>query len=320
MKKNNCHITLDVMGGEPLLDGETNKNIIRSIIIECEKRNLTFRLISNGVNLIKYIDILSSTKALEFIQITIDGIPSVQIARRISHNQNYIPNLIAGIKAALDSGIRITARTNIDCDNIAKLIDLYKWYNDFGWLKNVNFFPYLSPVHDNTCVACGKNFDEFRILSKLLMYENKYPDIIGIFNKSNFLAYQYLKNPLLTNMFTFPRYYRCEANVNQLVFDPTGLLYACIEAAGHEQYAVGDYSTKLILNEVKLNRWRKYRNVTTLDRCLACKICFICGGNCTWLAFYTELGTDTSRCKMLEKSVGFLLRKRGHILVNNSVV
>ncbi len=105
------------------------------------------------------------------------------------------------------------------------------------------------------------------------------------FNKSNFLSYQYLKNPLTTKSFTFPRYYRCEANVNQLVFDPEGLLYTCIEAAGHNEYSVGRYFPDFQIKSKRLKIWHEDRNVINLGACLECEICFICGGNCAWGAF-----------------------------------
>jgi uncharacterized protein len=126
-------LTIDVIGGEPLLDKEPNRSGIVKLVAECEKRGVHFRIISNGVYLTEFIDVLSGAKTLDFVQVTIDGPPGVQMRRRPKRRDSYVEEMRRGVSSALDKGIRIAARTNIDTRNVTDLKALADWYDELGW-------------------------------------------------------------------------------------------------------------------------------------------------------------------------------------------
>ena len=83
----------------------------------------------------------------------------------------------------------------------------------------------------------------------------------------------------------FAKYTYCEANRGQYyVYDPEGNIYACPEAIGNPQYAIGFYNDERVsLNKEAYSIWSN-RCILNIDRCLDCEIAPFCGGGCAYAA------------------------------------
>lgn len=121
-----------------------------------------------------------------------------------------------------------------------------------------------------------------------------------------------MKSVFETKKANTPRFYRCEANTNQVVFDPCGMIYPCIEAAGNKNFRIGEYNESVNFDDELVDKWRKKRFVINQKDCLYCPACFICGGNCSWSMFNVSIDVKKSMCDDILKSISFFLQEEGH--------
>lgn len=118
-------LTLLWFGGEPLY----NIPAMDTIVDELVKQGAEFKsdITSNGYFLTK--DVAQRAKAqwhLQHAQITIDGTESVYNRRKAYRNacQNPFQRVLDNIGNALDAGISVTIRLNLDSGNAADLMDV----------------------------------------------------------------------------------------------------------------------------------------------------------------------------------------------------
>ncbi|NEV60351.1 radical SAM/SPASM domain-containing protein [Thiorhodococcus minor] len=309
------NVRIDLMGGEPLLPGVHYEQAVKEILARAAVEGFRVHITSNGTFLKDYVSILADN-AVHSVQITVDGPPSVQEVRRPTKDRQRTSDMIfAGINEALQKGIRVSARTNLDHTNIEHLPALASFYEENGWLAHGNFLAYVSPVHDHSCIKGFPVDGELGLFEKYLELVNRYPSLDRAFQANNFGAYRYLGCTLSGGESPVPRIYRCEANVNEFVFDSAGNIYPCLESAGSIEHAVGAYEPEFLLQEVKLAEWRR-RQVTELPECNDCVVRFVCAGGCMWHAMSQAGGGARSvACEPTEEEIRLFLARRGHELL-----
>lgn len=167
-------------------------------------------------------------------------------------------------------------RTNIDGENIYDVGDLFRLYEERGWLKYKKF-------SFNFAAARGKKGSrdihepEFsRIIKEALGKDSPYLADGQIYNNfSRIFEYGGRSD--------FGAHY-CGANTGQLVFDPFGDIHACWGPPMDERDKIGRYYPEFVFFEDRLSDWRD-RTVTKIAACKGCKYALLCKGGCSLHAY-----------------------------------
>src|SRR5208283_3584605 len=111
---------------------------------------------------------------------------------------------------------------NLDCiEELAELIVAN------GWDRDPNFEAYLAPVTDHTGVNRNyKWMPDGRLLIETIAGKfNQQPQLSSIFQLKNFRGFNYVNDIVENRGLPAPTFWRCEAVLGQLIFDPLGDIY-----------------------------------------------------------------------------------------------
>lgn len=263
---------ITLYGGEPLM--ARNHDIVEEIVAEGVRRNLRFKAITNGFDLVEYEDLLGEGK-IHFLQITLDGPEEIHNSRRFA--RNGLPtfrDICKGIQLALDKGCTVALRTNIDRSNLEGLAELNQFYSDMGWSRNKKFHPYGYTTYGQ--------FKE-NLLEPMELLEASKGQISQLEGqrliKTNF-GIDHCFNTLLRSR-TIPllRPTYCRSNAGGYIFGPDGHIYTCWDEVGLEEGRIGSYMPDLVWNEERSREWLS-RSIASIPECLDCPYGLICGGGC----------------------------------------
>ena len=217
-----------LFGGEPLL--KVNKDIVEYICQKCKEKDIGISCITNGYDLDQYIDLISEYK-FKSVQITIDGTREEHDKRRyLASGQGSYDKIKANVSKALDSGINILARTNVNKQNIQAIEILLDEYKNAGWLEKENFRYYFKstlrcyekPENELSDVELMKQLAEhFGDNTRRFQFNSIYngvADKVAYMMKSNGFA------PLRSGY--------CGANTGMYTIDPYGDIYPCWDVLG----------------------------------------------------------------------------------------
>lgn len=280
------HRHISFFGGEPLL--ESNREIVQYIMNKANEIGSTsFSATSNATELHHYEGLLGDNGISE-IQVTLDGTPEEHDKRRIYPNGAGSFEVIAkNITLALNKGVRVSVRLNIDYNNINDLPELASVIIAQGWTKFKSFGTYLAPIsasNDNTdkksCITTRK----LDIAMKKM--KEKFP-ITSLFDtdgeKMLKKAESIFKKPQKESAGLKTQY--CAAHSRMYLFDALADIYACWEKTGDKNIRIGSINkyTGLSLNKKEENRWRS-RTVASNQVCAQCRYAMHCGGGCAIIA------------------------------------
>ena len=271
-------------GGEPLL--ERNHSIVKYIIDKARARGeAAFWAVTNGTELHAYRDLLAPDM-LSYLQITLDGPAYEHDKRRIYADGRGSFELIAGnISMALDSGVQVSVRMNIDRDNIGHLPALAREIIERGWSRHPNFSASTAPVRAaNPHTDAKTTFSSWELDQELTQMRQQYPDMRVIERPDDRIKEQVRTlfekhgRPSLSSTF-------CGAHNGMYIFDSFGDIYACWERTGDSRVRIGSVTDggDFILEE-KLNTMWRSRNVTSNPICRKCRYALNCGGGCAVVA------------------------------------
>ncbi len=284
--------SLTLMGGEPLLG--RNMTIIRILLGLAVEYGMVADAVTNGTTLSTYATKLKKW-GLSSVQITLDGPSIVHNERRPHRNGRPTFNkVINGIEAALNEGIKVELRVNIDSRNIDMLHELALDLTKKGWLDSNSFHAYLYPLSESGCFGQQEFLLEETELARQVIQKYREDPIISIFDwrfhgLDHIAAILNKKQPLM------PMLRFCSATKGQYVFDPTGNIYACWWGFGNPDFVIGQYSPDLKLDNNKLNDWHN-RSVLSIDKCRECKNALICGAGCAYKAYHQYGTINAPRC------------------------
>ena len=289
--------SITFFGGEPLL--ASNRPIVEYIMTQVLARGpAKFNAITNGTDLEAYEDLLKP-QLLSALQITLDGPSPEHDRRRIyADGSGSSARIAANITMALERGVRVEVRTNVDRNNIEFLPKLAEEIVAHGWDRYSNFVAYTAPIapaNDKTerkttmsSWELDKRVDYMRNRDPLLHVISRPDDgllsrIQGIFGQHE-------------DAFAVFRSTFCGAHGKMYVFDPFGDIYACWEKTGDQRIRIGHVTPEgRVESELLQATWRS-RTVASNPVCRRCRFALYCGGGCAIRAMQNSGDLFTNYC------------------------
>jgi uncharacterized protein len=298
--------SITLYGGEPL--ASENLGVVEYILKVGLERGYSFSAITNGVDLHDFMHLLGPGK-ISFLQITLDGPKAIHDRKRIGprHKGGTFDRIVANIKTALATGVRISCRYHVDFNNVSCTRELAEQLKAEGLHEHENFVLYTYPIHmfhrgverpEKPLMAIHDMHKELRKLSEESAAEREtlaaraaetgeeydplqkelrlqMPDD-GIAGKLK----AYLGGKLM-GLFQ-GSIEPCAATTGLYIFDPFWKIYTCWDSVGMAGHQTGSYSPEgPVFND--LNRQWLDRSPATIEQCKDCKYAFMHFGGCASL-------------------------------------
>ncbi|MFZ3171330.1 MAG: radical SAM protein [Carboxydocellales bacterium] len=270
---------ITLFGGEPLINSRAQRKIISYIIDRCAAEDYELAVVTNGYDLIDYVEILKKFKIKE-IQVTLDGSRFVHDTRRAKANkEGTFDRIVSGVEAAIKQKMPINLRSVVDLENITDLVNLAEFLEEKGWLS-------LPPQLFKTQI--GRNYELIdcyakpqHLMTQIELWGQyaslcKQHPVLTKFHRPDFKGIRKLVDTGEMYMASFDT---CPACKTEWVFDLHGKIYGCTASCGREEYPLGTYWPEVNLNQASIQTWQN-RDVTTIPKCIDCKYDVICGGGC----------------------------------------
>ncbi|MEM8533297.1 MAG: radical SAM protein [Chloroflexota bacterium] len=276
--------SIGFFGGEPFL--ERNRRIVEYIITKAQEHGgARFSGVTNGTDLHVYRDLLSPD-IIGQLQITLDGPPDEHDQRRIyADGAGSFERIAQNITMALELGVNISVRMNIDRNNVHLLPVLADEIVQRDWHHARNFSAYVSPIHaSNEHTDVKTTFGSWELDQTLNQLREQYENMYIIGRPDDKVKHQaqtlfnHHSDPFLKPHF-------CGAHSGMYVLDVLGDIYACWERTGDPNLRIGNITKDgdFAINEPMNELWRS-RNVTTNPVCSQCRFALYCGGGCAAMA------------------------------------
>lgn len=266
---------INLFGGEPLL--KENKEIVKYIVEKGKKYGFVFGVTSNGYDLEHYEDLLKEGY-IETVQVTIDGTKAIHDSRRIhSIYTESFDKIIDNIKMALNNGITIGVRINVDKGNLEEIAKLDTFFREEGLFSNKKFSAYAEYISGEVNFSPESYLDQKET-------DINYRSFLKLFTTPNMkitykhFVYNNLRNAIHKKMSLRLFSCHCNAQSNSYILDPLGNIYSCLEVVGNKEEIIGHYTNNINWAKEK-NKWFN-RNISTINKCSKCKYALICGGGC----------------------------------------
>lgn len=289
-------------GGEPLL--KENMATVRNICEHARDMGLTLSAITNGYDLDAYIGLLEEF-GFAHLQVTVDGVGKLNDRRRL--HRDGLPTydrILQNVALALDHGVDISLRVNVNGDNIGGIKALIEDLAARGLHeasteereqaekeameaekagkprpKRKGFFSYYfkavsedknSPTKVSeqqvmdAIVAAG--IPPMDAIKKQSQYSMHMQGLSAAMKKEDFPSFS-------------PAF--CGSEQGMLVIGPDGLIYPCWDLVAMEEEAVGftDEERGRFFFSFGKAKWRT-RTSDVLEACRICPYIFICRGGC----------------------------------------
>jgi uncharacterized protein len=295
------YITL--FGGEPLLDTSYHHWAAEQILRRAYDRGYPSTVITNGVDLDKYVPLLRKY-GCEEVQVSLDGPPAIHDQRRVFRNGKPTFHLIErSIDAAIEGGLRVLIRVLVDHDSVAEMPAFAELAAAKGWIDSPNVTIFYGFTKQTTFLYVTPDHPEER---RLDMVKGDVPP--GLQDK----FYEMLRaNPLVDVMLSpDPARIRsavlegdriranlqgCSAGTSVMAFDPNGSLYGCPETVGRPQHACGSYFPDYRYSSGYREPWR-HRHVDTVEMCRTCNVRLFCGGGGCPIKAWAASGGNFNTC------------------------
>ena len=218
---------------------------------------------------------------------TLDGPPREHDRRRVyADGSGSFEKIARNITMALERGVFVGVRMNIDRNNISQLPELGEVFAAQGWTGKKNFAPYVAAIHaGNGNVDTKSVFTTWQLDRALKELREQFPSVSTIAVMDDTLQYrarQVFDKKANSNSFstTF-----CGAHSTMYVLDAFGDIYACWERTGDPKVRIGhiDKDGAVFMSKSQLHAWRG-RNVVSNPVCRKCRFATSCGGGCAVLA------------------------------------
>lgn len=280
------HRTFLFFGGEPLL--EANRPIVQYLIEGAlGMGTASFSAVTNATDLHAYRDLLSPER-ISRLQITIDGPPEEHNRRRIyADGSGSYERITRNIDLALDLGVEVSIRLNLDRNNIGDLPALAEDFLARGWDRHPRFSTYTAPIRpENGKTSAKTTFNTWELDKFLVEMLDRHPELAIIGRPDNSIKSKARRifdasgaaTPNLRESF-------CSAHHRMYIFDALGDIYACWERTGDPKIRIGHIEEDGLatLNREVAQLWRS-RTVASNPVCRQCRYALHCGGGCAILA------------------------------------
>jgi len=279
--------SIGFFGGEPLL--AANRSIIEYIIRKAQEiGTASFWTVSNATELDAYEDLLSKEQ-IGNVQITLDGPAGEHDQRRIyPDGSGSFAKIERNITMALNKGVGISVRMNVDRNNVNQLPQLAEAIHANGWEQYPNFSAYTSPIR-----AMNKNVTSATTLSTPALsvaqvaLAKEFPQV-SIFARPDISIKQDARQIFHRGSQHMPTLHEsfCSAHSGMYIFDAFADIYVCWDKTGDSSTRFGhiDENGGVDLDAQQIQLWRG-RTVASNPVCRKCRYALHCGGGCAVLAY-----------------------------------
>jgi len=290
---------ITIYGGEPLQSDKRHKAIIKLALERAKEHNFWILVITNGADLIEYVDMLTEYKVGE-VQVTLDGPREVHNRRRpFVDGRESFDKIVEGVDVALACGLRINLRFVGDKDNIDSVPELVEFMIKKGWYNQPTFKTHigrmccgLTPEYEHNLLSSNQFIKKLVELYKTdNQVEKKVPSrLVG------------LDRLLSTGMPYPPIFDACPGTKLEYALDAVGKVYPCSLGVGMEEFLVGEYYPEIKFYPDKLNKWQG-RNIFSNSECKECSVSLLCGGGCPRDALEKKGSPHTSACRPVKQNL-----------------
>ncbi len=287
-----------LFGGEPLLRNPRQTETVLHIIGECKERGFRTKIITNGVNLEYYCNRFDFS-GVGWIQVTLDGPKEIHDRRRMFANGTGSFKWIEkGVDKALDCGLKVALRVNVDMQNIEGLPEFAEFIVEKGWVDSGQLVSYIGPVRE-ICSGYKHLAPAHEILRSILeLYiTDEQTRVLSLLGWRGIDALRHL---LRYGRLPPPQFDFCGANTSRLCLDVGGDIYTCVTIAGMKEHRVGRFHPLLEIDEDRLAAWRS-RDILSMPQCSRCKWSLMCGGGCSFLALVSKGSFHQPYCFHIEE-------------------
>jgi uncharacterized protein len=292
------HRTVWFFGGEPLL--AASRPIIQYFVERLfQTASASVAAVTNATDLEAYEDLLSPQK-ISTLQITLDGPQREHDLRRIyADGSGTFAKIAQNIKMALDKGVNVSVRFNIDRKNFHQLPEVAEEMHRLGWDSYPQFSAYAAPIHaGNGNVERSSTMSTWELNQSLEKATREFPLVSLIAPQDDSLKNQ-VREIFQSEGGGLPqlRESYCGAHTGMYVFDAFGDIYACWERTGDPSIRIGRIKEDgvLELNDAVAKLWRG-RTVAANPVCRKCRYALHCGGGCAVLAYGNTGNYHTNFC------------------------
>jgi uncharacterized protein len=279
--------SITFFGGEPLL--EASRPIVEHIIRRSiDRGHAKFAAITNGTDLHAFEDLLGPD-FISRLQITIDGPPREHDQRRIyADGSGSFERIARNVTMALERGVRIDVRMNIDRSNLSLLPEIADEFVSRGWVGRRGFYAYVAPVHNAHGHEAGAKttLTSWQLNQAIANLKSRYPNVTNIGSGDDSLTAR-ARALISRHLDPLPGFKAsfCGAHSNMYVIDAFGDMYACWEKTGDPATRIGHIAEDgtVFMKPDVMDVWRS-RNVTSNPVCRKCRYAPYCGGGCAVLA------------------------------------
>lgn len=292
-------VSIELTGGEPLLP--KNKAVVERIFAESVRRGHFVGIVSNGVCLASHFAdlLLQYSKNISFVQLTLDGPPDIHDVRRVfASGAGTSEHVTASVDFLVAHKIPVRLRVNIDSSNVSHLPRLAEIISRRGWLENdclgCDVAPVLDHRGDSKYPYLTPEPELMKEVSRLRSCDSR---VRKVFRFRLFRVLQHISSVLEGGEgFPSPCFQYCEANSpNFFVFGSEGFIYACGEAVGNPELAIGQFLPDHEIWPERERLWRG-RSVASIPECRDCSIAGLCGGGCTFAALARHGSPNVGIC------------------------
>jgi uncharacterized protein len=268
---------ITIFGGEPLLTGKRQKDLIGYILRKSVESELGISFVTNGYSLAEYSEILKTGNIRE-VQVTLDGTEATHNSRRfLKGGDGTFSKIVSGIDSCLKNGIDINLRMVADKENINNLPELAQFAIDKGWTKSRFFKTQIGRNYElHHCQSSAdKLFDRVSLFETVYELTKIHPQIAEFYKPAYSVAKFLSENGELPD----PLFDACPACKTEWAFDYTGQIYSCTATVGKSDESLGTFYPHVTRNSSIIDEWER-RDVTSIPECRECSVQLACGGGC----------------------------------------
>lgn len=275
--RNARYMSVNLFGGEPLINIECGIMILKELKEFCDNNNVIFAssIITNGTLLTDTILKQLINLNCKNFQITLDGMPATHNARRPYKNGNGSFDQIMNNLEMLNkhnAKTHTVIRINVDKKNIKEIGVLLEYLGING--RNLTNCTVDFGIIRSATQACAAYSDH--CLSE---------DIIGdvldtLWQKAEKEGFHIYTRP-------FPKWIFCGLySDSQFTVTPNGELYKCWEHAGEKEHLMGQIDEKGNITDITYAYidWMSH-DPLNIEECCDCIYLPACGGGCGAISF-----------------------------------
>ena len=267
-----------ITGGEPLYSQETI-GAIRCLLLKWP--NAKIILLSNGVNLLKYYEMLPLDSIKE-VHISLDGPRKVHMNRRYSEKKpdyRIYDDIVAGIKKLLADEVVVVVKTALDKSNYPEYSELKELLTNENISNSPCFHHKFGPVLDfSNALDLNEDFNSKWDVFKIQEYISEMTGITHQLFQSASKLHEFLGRP--KNELAMPEHQKrcCSKYTSRYYFSCDGNVYFC-DCIGEKNIIIGTFYPNISINQDEVDKLLN-RSVMTNSKCRACAYKFVCLGGC----------------------------------------